>query len=114
MVGLLTRVPLGPFSGRGRSSGSGSVPPGGAAAALDRRTASDAAAASPRVARLGSGVPQLLRGSVEWLRSQGGSCGKLTGDRVSLRPFASGGALLQLGSFQGHFLDFTRIMAKVS
>jgi hypothetical protein len=38
-----------------------------------------------------------------------GSCG----GAVALQPVLSGGALLQLGSFQRNFLDYTRVMVKV-
>ena len=68
---------------------------------------------SPRsLERAGSLVPQMLRGSVEWLM-QSGPGQRLAAEGASLRPFASGGMLLQLGSFQRNLLDFTRVMAKV-
>ncbi|KAG1671987.1 hypothetical protein FOA52_013360 [Chlamydomonas sp. UWO 241] len=43
---------------------------------------------------------------------QGHSSGLVARQNAVARPFASGGALLQLGGFQRSFLDFTRVLAK--
>ena len=138
MVGALVSVPLVPlFDGTGWGNGRGcqQQPEGGREAedgsllARAPTAASDTLASAVSEKAESAVVPRgFLRGSVEWLR-QGTASRRLLaapprspstasflsgGGAPFVKPFASGGALLQLGSFQRGCLDFTRILAKVS
>lgn len=117
-------------SGPGRGAAGGS---GAQASGLSGVQVPQGQPAVAPIERVVSGVPRFLCGSVEWLK-QGTASGRLLASvprspseatmlghcsstaasgPLVVKPFASGGALLQLGSFQRGFLDFTRIMAKV-
>ncbi len=116
MVGLLARVPLGSRSSAGESRPHTALEEEEEASATMKRpkaeVASDGEAkqdrlALDRVPLLRAGT-EMVRSSVDWLSHSG-----LAQQGTALRPVASGGVQLQLGSLHRSFLDFTRVMAKL-
>ncbi|GAX73166.1 hypothetical protein CEUSTIGMA_g619.t1 [Chlamydomonas eustigma] len=113
MAGLLARLPLLPLHDFKETTISHQSLPGSLAAPYypptphGPLTSATSPLESNLLPRSASAVSQLLRRSLDWMSLQGGVKGAVT-----LQPVLSGGALLQLGSFQKKILDFTRIMIK--